>query len=281
MATTRARRNTSQRLTLVILLLASVTVVTLDYRGSASRDITSIRNAAMDVVSPIQRGLAAALRPVGNFFSGAVNYGSAADENARLRAQLGAVRRLALENSEAAHQLEQVLSEQHLTFVQNIPHELATVMSGSSSNFELTFEINRGTASGVSVGMPVVSGAGLVGSVVSAASGSSVVRLVTDPRSAVGVRFGSQGSIAVADGEGAGDPLDLADVTATMAPKVGERVYTSGLTGADSYPGGIPVGFVSYLGPEAGSLTRSVSVTPWADMSNLQYVTVMQWLPPA
>ncbi|MGH9304780.1 MAG: rod shape-determining protein MreC [Acidimicrobiales bacterium] len=278
---TATRRHTSQRLTLVILLLASITVVTLDYRGSAQKGITSVRDGAMDVVSPVQRGLSAALRPVGNFFSGAVNYGSAVDDNARLRHQLGSIRRMALENAEAEHQLELVLSEQHLSFVQNIPVELATVISGSSSNFELTFEIDRGRSSGVGVGMPVVSGAGLVGQIVSAAAGSSVVRVLTDPRSAVGVRFGPKGYIAVANGEGAGDGLQLSYVTSSMSPHVGQRVYTSGLVGADSYPAGIPVGSISSVGSAAGSLTRNVTVQPFASLSNIQYVDVMQWLPPA
>ncbi len=279
MATTR--RNTSQRLTLVILLLASVTVITLDYRGTASHDIGSIRNAARDMISPVQRALSATLHPIGDFFSGAVNYGSAVSENARLQEEIGALRRQVLENAQAEHQLQQVLAEEHLPFVQNIPTELAEVLSGSSSNFELTFEINRGTSNGVGVGMPVVAGAGLVGTVISAGHVTSMVRLLTDPASAVGVRLGTGNSVAVAVGQGSGDPLRLEYVTASMSPRIGQRVYTSGLMGADSYPSGIPVGYISSVGPAGGSLTRTVLVQPFASFTNTQYVAVMQWLPPA
>lgn len=276
-----ARRHTSQRLTLVILLLASVTAITLDYRGAASRDIGSVRNAAMDVISPVQRAIAAALHPIGNFFSGAVNYGAAVSQNVRLQNEIGTLRRQVLENAQAEHQLQQVLAEEHLPFVQNIPTELAGVISGSSSNFELTFEINRGTSNGVGVGMPVVSGAGLVGTVISAGSSTSVVRLITDPSSAVGVRFGTGNSVAVAVGQGSGDPLRLDFVTAAMAPRVGETVYTSGLTGSDAYPEGIPVGTISSVSKADGSLTRTVLVQPAATLGDAQYVAVMQWLPPA
>lgn len=279
MATTR--RNTSQRLTLVILLLASITVITLDYRGSASRDIGSLRSAARDVISPIQRGISAALRPVGNFFAGAVNYGSAAAENSRLQNEIGTLRRQVLENAQAEHQLQQILSLQHLPFVQNIPTADAEVISGSTSNFQLTIEIDRGTSNGVAVGMPVVSGAGLVGDVIAAGSSTSVVQLMTDPRSDVGVSFGPSSSVAVAQGQGAGAPLSLLNVTASMTPKVGERVYTSGITGANNYPGGIPVGYITSVSPPNGSLTRTVLVKPYASFSDIQYVSVMQWLPPA
>lgn len=275
-----ARRHTSQRLTLVILLLASITVITLDYRGAASRDIESLRNAARDVISPVQRGLSAALRPIGDFFSGAVNYGAAVSDNARLRMEIGSLQRQVLENSRAERQLQQVLSEEHLPFVQNIPTRLAAVISGSTSNFELTFEIDLGTSSGVGVGMPVVSGAGLLGSVVSAGRVTSVVRLLTDPSSAVAVSLGSSSSVAVAYGQGSGDPLRL-EVTAGQSPRVGETVFTSGLTGASTYPAGIPVGRISSVGTAAGSLTRTILVQPFASFSGAQYVTVMQWLPPA
>lgn len=276
-----ARRNTSQRLTLVILLLASITVITLDYRGSASRDIGSLRNAARDLISPVQRGISAALRPIGNFFSGAVNYGSAVAENARLQNEIGALRRQVLENAQAEHQLQQILSLQHLPFVQNIATEDAEVISGPTSNFQLTLEIDRGTSNGVAVGMPVVSGAGLIGQVVSAGSTTSVVQLITDQRSNVGVSFGKNDSVAIAVGQGAGQLLSLTGVTASMTPKVGERVYTSGITGANNYPGGIPVGYITSVSPPNGSLTRTVLVKPYASFSDIQYVSVMQWLPPA
>jgi rod shape-determining protein MreC len=279
LATTR--RHTSQRLTLIILLLASITIVTLDYRGTVSHDLGSLRNAARDAISPIQRVFSAALRPVGDFFSGAVNYSSVVADNARLQTEMGTLRRQVLEDSLAQHQLQQILSEEHLPWVGNIPTKLAGVLVGSSSNFELTLELNVGTSDGVGTGMPVVAGAGLLGSIVSAGRDTSVVRLITDPGSDVAVHFGSANSVAVAVGQGTGQPLRLLDVTASMSPRVGERVFTSGLTGASTYPSGIPVGYITSVSPVSGSLTRTVLVRPFASFSNSEYVTVMQWLPPA
>lgn len=278
MATTR--RNTSQRLTLVILILASITAITLDYRGPASHAIDSIRNSARDAVSPIQQGLSDAFRPVGNFFAGAVNYGSVVDANARLRSELGTLRRDALENQNAKQQLEQVLAQERLPYLQNSKGIVSDVIAGASSNFELTIELNRGTADGVGTGMPVVAGAGLVGTVIDAGRTTSVVRLVTDPRSRVGVRF-SDGTIAVAAGQGKGSDLALEQVAASAPiPKKGQLLVTSGLQAA-AFPAGIPVGTVAGVRTTGGSLTRQVTVRPVANLSNLQYVVVVQWLPAA
>jgi rod shape-determining protein MreC len=127
--------------------------------------------------------------------------------------------------------------------------------------------------------MPVVSGAGLVGSVVAAGQHTSVVQLITDQRSDVGVRFGT-GNVAVAQGQGQGDPLQLEDLSETSATSPGAPVLTSGLDVA-AYPAGIPVGTVSSVRHPGGSLTSEVLVTPLVNVSALQYVAVLQWLSPA
>ena len=273
------RRNTSQRLTLVILLLASITVVTVAYKGEARHLTTSVRNGAADVVSPIQRGISAVLHPVGNFFAGMADYGGALGENQRLQLEVGQLRRQLIEARQAQAQLDQLQADQNLPFVDGIPEVLAQVISSPASNFQLTIEIDRGTSDGVGVGMPVVSGVGLVGSVISAGRGTAVVQLVNDPRSDVGVRFGPA-NVAVAQGQGEGDPLELEDVSETSATSDGTPVVTSGLDVA-AYPSGIPVGTVSSVRHPGGSLTTDVLVTPFVDVSALQYVAVLQWLSPA
>ncbi|MGO8871621.1 MAG: rod shape-determining protein MreC, partial [Acidimicrobiales bacterium] len=201
-----SRRNTSQRLTLVILLLASFTFITLDYRGEARHAITSVRNTAGDVLSPIQGVIAAGLHPIGDLFSGAVNYGGALSENQRLQQEVGQLRQRLYESQAAAGQLRQLLGELHLPFAAGVPQVLGQVIDEPASNFELTIEIDKGTAAGVGTGMPVVSGAGLIGSVISASAHTAVVRLVTDSGSQIGVRF-PDGTVAVASGQGEGDPL--------------------------------------------------------------------------
>ena len=97
-----SRRNTSQRLTLVILLLASITVITVAYKGEARHVIGSVRNGAADVGgSPLQRAVASVLHPVGNFFAGMADYGGALGENQRLQLEVGQLRRQLIESEQA------------------------------------------------------------------------------------------------------------------------------------------------------------------------------------
>jgi rod shape-determining protein MreC len=274
-----SRRNTSQRLTLVILLLASITVITVAYKGEARRAIGSVRDGAADVVAPLQRGVAAVLHPIGNLFAGMAGYGGALGENQRLQLEVGQLRRQLIEAAQSQSQLDQLRSEQNLPFADGIPEVLGEVISSPSSNFDLTIEIDRGTSNGVGVGMPVVSGVGLVGSVISAGRHTAIVQVLTDPRSEVGVRFGT-GDVAVAVGQGAGEPLQLQDVSETSVTSHGAAVVTSGLDLA-AYPSGIPVGTVASVHHTGGSLTSQVLVTPLVNLLVLQYVAVLQWFPPA
>jgi rod shape-determining protein MreC len=272
------RRNTSQRLTLVILVLLSVTAITLQYKGESNRFITDTRNGVRDALSPVQRGLADVFRPIGDFFSGSVNYSTVTAENAQLRRQLSKLRLQILENQNAEQQLQAVLSEEHLPYVQNIPQLLAEVIGGASSNYEETFEINRGTADGVGVGMPVVAGAGLIGVVTTAGSSTAIVQTITDADSTFGVRIGSAGVVAVANGRGPGYALSLTGITSSTSIHKGETVFTNGVTGA-SLPAGLPVGTVASVRRSGNSLVQTVTVSPLANFSGLDYVTVLQWFP--
>ena len=221
-------------------------------------------------------------RPIGDFFSGALNYAAVENENAHLRNQVGGLRRLDLENADAERQLEQLTTVEHLPYLRNLTTVIGDVISEppAGSNFYPTIEIDRGTADGVGVGMPVVAGAGLVGEVLDAGRTTSVIRLITDARSQVGVRF-ADGTIAIATGQGMGDPLTLGQVTASgPLPRKGQLLVTSGLQGA-AFPAGIPVGTVSEVKSARGSLTFPVSMVPVARLSGLQYVAVVQWLPAA
>lgn len=275
-----SRRQTSQRLTLLILVVASITAITLDYRGPTSRAIGSLRNGARDALSPVQHVFSDVFRPVGDFFAGAVDYSTVSDDNAVLRRQLGDLRRQALEDEGAEQQLQEVLSLERLPFLQNSKDVLADVVSGPSSNYELTFEIDRGTADGVADGMPVVSGAGLVGTVIASAGATAVVRLVTDPSSDVGIRF-PDGTIATVVGQGLDDPLAVQNLPASApSARRGQLVVTSGVEGG-AFPADIPVGTVSAVRSSNGSFNQDVAVKPVADLSALQYVAVIQWLPAA
>ncbi|MGD0219182.1 MAG: rod shape-determining protein MreC [Acidimicrobiales bacterium] len=273
-----ANRRTSQRLTLVMLVLASVTVLTLDYHGQASHAITDVRNAVRDAISPIQRGIAAVLHPVGDVFSGTINYGSLETQNQQLRGEVGDIRLKLAADAYASAEAGRVLSLANLPFVAGVPLITSEVIGNSPSNFQSTVELDTGTSSGVGPGMPVVANAGLVGSVVTASSSTATVLLVNDPTSSIPVTVGTTG-LYRAVGAGYGRPLTLDYVAGSTAVHRGELIYSSGL-GGGAILAGIPVGIVSAVRVSAEGLVTTVTATPKVDLNDLQFVDVLEWLEP-
>jgi rod shape-determining protein MreC len=274
--TRRARRPTW---TIAILVLASITIITLDYRGNLHGGFTSLRRGAHDLFSPVQRGVDGVLRPVGDFFAGAVNYHSAQSENARLQAELNRYRRLAAEHQAQVRELQQLDRLTHLPFVGAIPYVTAQVTLNSPSDFASTVELDKGTADGVGVGMPVVGGAGLVGQVEQVWTHGCAVQLIDDETSAVSVRYGVHGATALVSGRGDDQPLevDFVPLGTKLAP--GTLLTSAGLQ-HDAFPPGIPVARVRSSSASSSQAYETVTADPLADLGNLQYVDVLQWTPP-
>ena len=272
------RRSTRPRFILLILVLTAITLVTIDTRSNGGGITGTIRSGAQDVFAPVQSATHSVLRPIGDFFTGALHYGTLKRENAQLRDQLAQARGDALGSADAQREL-QILSEQaHLSFVGNIPTVAAQVVDTSSSNFEVSVQINRGTDSGLAVNMPVVTGAGLVGRVAQVSAKRATVLLVTDPTFSVGVRLASTGAVFVADGAGRGNPMTLELVDANTQIHVGDKLVTSGLN-LEQYPKDIPVATVRSVKAAPGQLQQTVTVTQSVDLSRLEYVRVLQWSP--
>ncbi|MDP9073639.1 MAG: rod shape-determining protein MreC [Actinomycetota bacterium] len=272
------RRNARPRFVLLLLVLTAITLVTVDTRANGGGLTGQVRTQAQDIFSPVQSATHAVLRPVGDFFTGAFGYGSLKAENARLRDQLAQARGQALQAADAQRELALLSAQAHLDFVGNIPTVVAQVVDTTSSNFELSVQINKGTDNGIAVNMPVVTGGGLVGRVADVSSRRATVLLVTDPTFSVGVRASSDGAVFIADGAGRGNPMNLELVTGTTKLNVGDKLVTSGMQ-LERYPKGIPVATVASVKVDPSQLQGTVTVTPTVDLSRLEYLQVLQWSP--
>ncbi len=269
-----SRRGGRSRLTLVFLILTSITVITLDFRGEGAGLISSLRDGAADTLAPVRSAAASVLDPVGDALAGVTGYGDLEEENAALRARVAELEGSGLRGEVAQEELAEARRLLELDVAGDTPRVNARVVSTPVSNFEQTVELDQGGDDGVAVGMPVVSGAGLVGRVVGVSGSRSTVRLVTDPASAVGVRLTRSSEVAVASGEGPGVALSLDFVDAEADVDILELVVTDGLDGS-AFPPDIPVGRVTMAEAAPGELQRRVEVLPVADLAQLRLVSVL------
>ena len=268
-----------------MLVLASVTVLTLNYRGEASRAVTHARNGVADAFSPLQRVLAAVMHPFGDVASAVFHYGELQSTNSRLSEQLGTLSRQLASSKFADNLVRQISVLSSLPFAGNIRTVPAQVIARASSNLELTVELNKGTSAGIGVGQPVVAGAGLIGNVIAASSSTSTVLLIGDTRSSLEVLDQQTGNLFQIQGGGAHHYLQLTPYGSSSGSiSKGANLVTAGQTDgspATLYPAGIPVGDVEAVHTSTSGIFATGEVTPFVDTTRLMYVSVMLWLPPA
>ena len=272
------RRSSRTRNVLAVLVLAALTLITIDARSNGSGVLSSVRGKVSDAFSPLQRATHAALAPIGNFITGAVDYGSLRTENQRLRQQVAALQTQAVQAAAAEQAASQLLQEAHLPFVGSIPTVAVQIIDQGSSNFDNSLTIDKGTASGVAAGQPVVAAGGLVGSVLSASAHTATVRLLTDPSFAVGVSLPG-GNVGSASGQGRAEPMRITvDTTQLAVPtvKVGQPLVTSGLA-LEKFPKGIPVGRVSKVTNQPGAAEPLIDIVPLVNPVQLSYLQVLLW----
>lgn len=272
------RRPARSRFTLLLLVLTAVTLLTLDYRGAGSGAIGAIKDGVRDAFAPVQRVSDRVFAPVGDFVGGIVHYGDIEAENERLRQEIADIRGDLYRADDADRERRALLDQLDLPLPEDIPRVDARVVSTSPSNFAFTVEIDKGTSSGVAIGMPVVTGAGLVGRVTEASRNRSVVQLLTDKKFSVGIRIGETGDVGVANGTGSLSRLTVDLVDPSTEVPDGEILVTSGLQ-QSQFPPGYPVGRVVDREVRPNALQQDVTIEPVVDLERLTFLTVLQWTP--
>lgn len=274
------RRTSRTRNVIAVLLLAALTLVTIDARSNGSGVLGDVRSKVSDAFSPLQRATHAALAPIGNFLTGAVDYGSLRRENQQLRQQVASLQARGVSATAEQQRADQVLQEQNLPFVGGIPTVTVQVIDNGSSNFDNTLTVDKGTAAGLADGQPVVAAGGLVGTVQLVTTHTATVELLTDPSFAVGVSL-QGGNVGSAAGQGRTQPMRITvDTTQLAVPKMkaGDPIVTSGLQ-LEKFPPGIPVGRVTKVISSPVADEPVIDVTPFVDTSQLDYLQVMLWSP--
>lgn len=274
----RQRWSSRPRLVLALLVLVSISLITLDTRGEGHTEISRVKTWASDAFDPFRQGVDDLTEPVAGFLAGAFDASSVQRANAQLRQQIGNLQEQLDQQGDLERRISVLENLDNLKFANGIPKIVADVVDLGTSEFAETIDIDKGTSSGVDVGMPVVGGQGLIGMVIEAARDEATVQLVTDPSSSISVRYGPTGNTAVVGGQGAGHPLSVDYIQPRTPVTDGEILFTSGLAHG-LYPEGLPVARLNSSSASTGTAQEAVTATPIAGLTDLQYVDVLEWEP--
>ena len=271
-------RNESRRRPILVLLI--VTALVLITVSGSSGIVDGVRGTARDVVAPLQSGVRSAFRPIGDVFDGVTKVGDLRAQNARLRARVtrleGSLSRKRAIGQEVGN-LEQLLD---LPNIEDATGVAARVVGGPPGNFERTIVLNKGSAQGLVVGMPVVSGTeALVGKVTATSRSTATVTLIDSPGLGVGVRTEKSKEQAITQGRSGARLMRLNFLGNPRADiSEGELVFTAG-TDRAAYPPDLAVGRVARIDRNRGDLDPDIFVEPVVDLDALVFVKALRWPP--
>ena len=261
------------RLLLVLLLVSSLFLITLDLRGVNLA--SGIRSGVSTVISPVENLFSKLFSPVGDFASDVRNFGQSKKQIAELNKQIESLKTKEILDKDTLGQLSQLKNVLDLAGRGGYKVVAARVINrGSTATFRETITIDAGTQSGITKNMTVISESGLVGVVKSVTSNSSIVLLMSDPTFKVGVRIAGTQSIGVVSGQGGSSYLlQLLDATGEI--KVGDALVARGSAGDRPFVPGVPVGLVVSVSSNASSITQNADVESSANLEKISVVAVV------
>jgi len=263
------------RLVLVVLLLVSLTLITLDLRGGGSSPVDKPRSLVASLFAPIERGAAAIVRPVKGAITAVGNVGRSQHKIDRLQAQndtLETQLRTQPYNAARVAELDAMLKVAGAGQYRTVPAQVIAV--GPGQGFAWTATIDVGSRDGVRPDQTVVNGQGLVGRVKRVTATTATVILANDPTTTIGARVEGSLQLALLTGHGM-QPMQLALLDPQKSVSPGDRIVTFGSTNGKPYVPGVPIGSVIAVRGTPGSLTRIATVAPYVSYTALDLVGVV------
>ena len=261
------------RLLIIVLIVTSLFLITLDLRGV--KVIDGIRVGTQTALTPVQKAGSWLISPLRNFISDVTHLGRTRNQIERLKSENDRLR-LKLQNRKTADaQLSQLKGVLDLAGKAGFKVVSARVISqGSSTSFAQTITIDAGTNSGIKKNMTVISGFGLVGVVKYAYPNSALVQLASDPSFRIGARIAGSQQIGILSGQGTRKGvLQLLDNTTQVS--VGDVIVARGSQNGRPFVPGIPIGEVTKVDNSPGSVTQTADVKFYTNFTSLGVVSVV------
>jgi rod shape-determining protein MreC len=261
------------RLLLVILIVTSLFLITLDLRGV--KVIEGFKQGTQTVLSPFQRAGAVVFNPVKDFLSDVTNLGRTRGQIERLEAENAELKIELLNRKNADGELDQLKDILDLAGTAGYKIVNAKVIShGSSQSFSQTITIDSGSNTGIKKNMTVLSQFGLAGVVKDVYPNSALIQLASDPAFKVGARIAGSQQIGILSGRGnRSASLQLLDNSTEV--KEGDVLLARGSIANRPFVPGVPLGLITKVNNSAGAVAQTATVRYYTNFSTLGVVAVV------
>ena len=253
-----------------LIIILCLIVITVSFRESGL--IKNIKIKTVDFFKPIQEKFFSFVSPFIHFVNSIRDYINLREkyqeliaENSRMRGAYTDNINLKVENDSLRKLLDIKLKKDYETVT-------ARVIGFSGSMWQSEIILNTGSSEGVREGMGVINEEGLVGIVIQTGSNSCNVRLINDPRSAIGVRILSSRETGIIKG------IQDGKITLDYIPRE-ETVFKGDIIITSEYgnlPGDILIGRISRVTESADNPYKIIEIEPFIDYKKIEYVMVLK-----
>ncbi len=235
------------------------------------------KSAVRESLAPLQSALAGFSRKISEGVHAVRGMGGLMTENRKMASELVLLKNRVRDL--ASLERDNIDLRRQLQFMQ--PHNRriipCEVIARDISGWWQSIRLSKGTASGISTNMAVITTDGLVGKTVGASENTCDVLLISDPRCRVSAQVARTGAFGIASGEGPAFSgqinciMEFINRNQVVVP--GDEIITSGLGGV--FPRGLLIGDVEQVTTNSAGLYQSATIIPKADLGTLTYVFVV------
>ena len=265
----------STRIRVVLLLSLLLTGALAIISGLTGKNIPSM--VVQTVLTPLRAGANALTNQAEQMYNYMFRYEALLAENEALKAEIAEMRednRLADSISRENARLRELLALKSV----HEDYELVDgyIISRSSTDWTSSFTVNKGTASGINVGMVAITANGeVVGLVTEAGGNYCVVKSVLDSSLEISATIASSGYSGMVQGgytEGNEGYLRMNYLPSSAVIRNRDQVVTAGST---VYPRNLILGYVVDAGLGDIGVAKYAIVEPAADIDDLEQVFIL------
>ena len=253
-----------------VLLILSLAV--LSYSAARLSETGFLRKTVLEVAAPVEDAVNISLKGLHDAWKRYLFLVGLEDENRRLRKQNAALSDQ-LNRYREGH-IEGVRLRKLLNLTEDLPNRAvaARVVDRSRTSLFKMILINKGTADGLRVGLPVLSEQGVVGRIIETAWHASQVLLLIDENSNIDALIQRSRAQGILQGAGAAG-CNLKYISRVEEVQVGDVVLSSGLAGV--FPKGLLIGVVTGASRKGEGLFQKIDVAPAVDFGKVEEVLAL------
>ncbi|MFU0827543.1 MAG: Cell shape-determining protein MreC [Lachnoclostridium sp.] len=241
------------------------------------KQLSPIKTAVGNVLSPMQDGINSVGRGISNQFDRFTSMNKLLKENAELKKQVDTLsyeNKILLQDKYELDRFRELykLDKKYADY----PKVGARVISADPNSWYNTFKIDKGSEDGIAVDMNVIAGNGLVGIIEEVGKNWARVRSIIDDSSNVSGSFLKTSDTCIVYGD-----LELYNkgvigvklISKDAKIEDGYEVVTSAKS--DKYLQGILIGYVKDIKVSPDNMTKTAYLTPAVDFDRLEDVLII------